>query len=169
MNRYVNPVDVLGPDVAKRVGTLKNGRRYVQAGQLATGMAWLADFLVFVVGLVAGTVVLASRPTLDDGQRGLGVIILLVAVPLLYGVFYGTGRGLGGLLAGTRLVRVKDGGRVGFAGPWAMLVRVLLLPFVIVAVVFGGGVGSPPGSFRRVSLDVAATNRLWAAEAPANS
>ncbi len=168
MNRYVDPVHVLGPDVAKRVEPLENGRRYVRPRQWPLFAAWLVDFLVFVVCLSVGAIALASVPTLDDAKVGLGVIVLIPALPLLYGVFYGTGRSLGALLAGTRLVRLKDGGRLGFSAPWAMLVRILLLPLLIVGSITGGG-GSPPGSLRRGSLDIEATNRLWAAEAAANS
>ena len=172
MNRYVDPVDVLGPDVAKRVEPLGNGRRYVRAGSWPMFVSWLVDWLVVVAGVLAGTVALATAPTLDDGTVGLGVIALLFAVPLLYGVFYGSGRALGGLLTGTRLVQLKDGGRPGLRAPWAMLVRVGLLPSVIVmswlAALSGGGSGSPPGSMRRASLDIAATDHLWAAEAAAN-
>ncbi len=172
MNRYVDPVDVLGPDVAKRVEPLGNGRRYVRAGSWPLFASWLVDWVVVVAGVVAGTVALATAPTLDDGQIGLGVIVLLFAVPLLYGVLYGSGRALGGLLTGTRLVQLKDGSRPGLRAPWAMLVRVGLLPFVIVmsyiGALSGGGFVSPPGSFRRASLDIAATDHLWAAEAAAN-
>ncbi|GAA1519682.1 hypothetical protein [Kribbella lupini] len=172
MNRYVDPVDVLGPDVAKRIEPLGNGRRYVRAGSWPLFFSWLVDWLVVVVGVLAGSVALTTVPTLDDGQVGLGAIILLFAVPLLYGVFSGSGRALGGLLTGTRLVQLKDGSRPGLRAPWAMLVRVGLLPFLIVmtlaAALSGGGSGSPPGSFRRASLDIAATNHLWAAEAAAD-
>ena len=70
-------------------------------------MAWLVDWLVVIAGVLAGTVALATAPTLDDGHVGLGVIALLFAVPLLYGVCYGNGRALGGLLTGTRLVAAE--------------------------------------------------------------
>lgn len=166
MNRYVDPVQVLGPDVAKRVEPLGNGGRYVRAGQWPLIFSWLIDFVVFVIVLVVGVVVLVSLG-LDDQQLGLGAVLLVPGAPLLYGVFYGNGRSIGAVLTGTRLVRLKDGGRLGLAGPWAMLVRLLLLPFLMVIVLIGafsGGTGSPPGSLRRGSIDAEATDRLWAAE-----
>ncbi|WBQ04751.1 hypothetical protein [Kribbella sp. CA-293567] len=173
MNRYVNPVDVLGPDVAKRVEPLGNGRRYVRPGAWTLFASWLVDSMVVGVGVLAGTAALVTAPTLDDGTVGVGVIALIFGVPLLYGVFYGNGRALGALLTGTRLVQLKDGGRPGFRGPWAMLVRVTLLPLLIIMFLVGslngGGTGSPPGSLRRGSMDVAPTYYLWAAEAAANS
>jgi hypothetical protein len=173
MNRYVDPVSVLGPDIAKRVEPLGNGRRYVRAGQWALFLAWLVDFLVVVFGVGIGMVALVvtdRQVGLGDAVVGLGVIGLVPGIPLVYGMCYGNGRALGAVLTGTRLVRLKDGGGLGFSAPWAMLVRVLLLPLLIVAVVVGalsGGGGSPPGSFIRASLDVDATHRLWAAESAA--
>ncbi|GAB3825976.1 hypothetical protein GCM10028799_46630 [Kribbella italica] len=163
-------MDVLGPDVAKRVEPLGNGQRYVRAGQWPMAAAWLVDVLVCAVCVFIGIVVLVSVSTIDDAMVGLGVIVLIPAVPLLYGVFYGNGRSLGALLTGTRLIRLKDGGRLGFSAPWAMLVRVVLLPFLIVIMLIGalgGGTGSPPGSLRRRSQDIDATHRLQTAEASA--
>ncbi|TWD81372.1 RDD family protein [Kribbella amoyensis] len=170
MNRYVDPAAVLGPDLAKRVEPLRNGRRYVRPGSWTTAFAWLVDFAVYVVVLFVGIGLLAARDSqspLGSDVVGLGVIALVLVVPLLYGMFYGNGRALGGLLTGTRLVRLKDGGRLGASAPWAMLVRVLLMPFLLVAILvgsFSGGTGSPPGSLRRSSIDIEASNRLWAAE-----
>ncbi|MEV6286092.1 hypothetical protein [Kribbella sp. NPDC051770] len=168
MSRYLDPAEVLGPDVAQRVEPLGNGRRYVRATQWALFFSWLVDFGVFVIGLFVGAMVLASVPSLDNVAVGTGVLVLVPAVPLLYGVLYGNGRSLGAVLTGTRLVQLKDGGRLGARGPWAMLVRLLLLPLLMVFVLIGafaGGTGSPPGSLRRGSIDVEASNRLWAAEA----
>jgi hypothetical protein len=72
--------------------------------------------------------------------------------------WYRDGRALGAVCTGTRLVRTRDGGRIGAQGPWAMLVRNILLPLLVAALVFcGGTVG---GELPRTSIDVARTRRL---------
>jgi RDD family len=170
VNRHVDLVSALGPEVAKRVEPFGDGRRYVRAGEWARILAWVVDFVVVVIGFVIGVVVLVmvdQQVALGNGAVGLGVLGLVVGVPLVYGMFYGNGRALGAVLTGTQLVRLKDGGRVGFWGPWAMFVRLLLLPLIVIGAVvgsFGGGGSSPPGSLRRVSLDLNATHHLWAAD-----
>ncbi|WP_328993679.1 RDD family protein [Kribbella sp. NBC_01245] len=165
MSMYIDPVNVLGPQIAKRVAPLGDGRRYVRAGEWTRLFAWLVDFVVCVFGMGIGFVALALMDPGNDTLL-LGLIGLLFGVPLVYGLFYGNGRVLGAVLTGTQLVRLKDGGRLGFWAPWAMLVRILLLPLVIFGVLVGsfGGGGSPPGTFYRVSLDRDATRWLWAAE-----
>ncbi|MFG1817811.1 RDD family protein [Kribbella sp. NPDC049174] len=168
MNRHVDPVVVLGAQVAKRVQPFGDGRRYVAAGEWARFLAWLVDLVVVVFGVGIGFVALAlvdGQVALSNGALTLALLGLIFGVPLVYGCFYGNGRALGAVLTGTQLVRLKHGGRLGFWASWAMLVRILL-PLFLVAVVasaFAGG-GSAPGSFVRVSLDVDATHRLWAAE-----
>jgi hypothetical protein len=167
MNRFVDPIDVIGPERTRRIEPLGDGRRYVRATPGALVAAWIVDFLVFLLTLVGGTVALMvseSQGTINAEAAALGIIALIFGIPLVYGVFYGNGRALGALLTGTRLIRVKDGGRLGFWAPWAMLVRVLLLP-ILVASMFGN---LPPGDLRRASMDVDATRALWEAEAAAN-
>lgn len=138
---------------------------YVPAGEGRRFLAWLVDFVVFVLAYAAGIVALAlvdrSRP-IDGGVIALIGIGLLFVVPLLYGLFYTGGRALGGVLTGTRLVRYRDGRRIGAKGPWAMLVRLILLPFGIAMTVFGGG--SPPGGSEppRVVVDLKRTRELRA-------
>ncbi|MQM26224.1 RDD family protein [Glycomyces albidus] len=145
-----------------RIERFGNGVPYVPARW--TGFfAWLIDFIVFVVGLAAGTAalaVLAESQRLGGGVVALGLLALLFAVPMLYGLCYWNGRALGALLTGTRLVRTSDGGRIGGKAPWAMFIRTVLLPLAVVATLTGGG--SPPGTLRRVSIDIAATRRLHA-------
>lgn len=154
----------------REIRTFGNGARYVPAGGWAQCFAWLIDFTVFVLGFLAGFVTLAlidrSRP-LSGGAILLGAVVLLFAVPLLYGLFFTNGRALGAVIAGTRLVRIRDGGRIGAAGPWAMVVRTILFPLFGAMLLIGalGGGGMPTGEaswIRRVSIDVARTRRLYA-------
>lgn len=152
----------LGPGVAKRVEAFTDGSLYVRAGEGARFLAWLLDFVMFVLTVVIGIVVVAGIDNaidLDDNAVALSLIGVIVLVPLLYGLLcYRNGRALGGVATGTRLVRATTGGRVGAAGPWAMFVRTLLLPLLIAAVVLGGT--SPGGSLSRVVVDATATREL---------
>ncbi|WP_340688113.1 hypothetical protein LCL61_19215 [Amycolatopsis coloradensis] len=152
---------VLGPKVAKRLGAFDDGTLYVSAGGWAELLAWLVDFAVYLLGAGAGFVVFAvatRNSAIPDSAALLTLLGLLIGIPVLYGLFFGGGRVLGAALTGTRLVRIKDGGRIGAAACWAMLVRTLLFPLLLVAMVLAGSGGV--GSVRRVSIDEEATRRL---------
>lgn len=151
----------LGPKVAKRLAKFDDGTLYVSAGGWAEFLAWLVDFAVYLLGTGIGFVVFAvatRNSALPDSAALLTLLGLLIGVPVLYGLFFGDGRVLGAALTGTRLVRIKDGGRIGAAACWAMLVRTLLFPLLLVAMVLAGSGGV--GSVRRVSIDEEATRRL---------
>jgi hypothetical protein len=142
-----------------KVKAFEDGTRYVPAGEWALFFTWLIDAVVFLLGLLVGVAVLAVVD-IGDGARTLGAVALLFAVPMLYGLCYTDGRALGALVTGTRLVRLRDGGRIGAKGPWAMLVRTVLMPIVVIGAVLGGGIVD--GTFKRASIDVARTRRLHA-------
>ena len=149
-----------GAKVAKRLDTFDDGTLYITAGGWARLLAWLADFVTYLLFAGAGfvTFALAARTnTVSDGTATLIVLGLLVGTPLVYGLFFGNGRAVGGALTGTRLVRAKNGERIGAAACWAMLVRTVLFPLLIIAVLTGGTV---EGSIRRISIDDDATRRL---------
>jgi hypothetical protein len=150
---------------ASEIQTFGDGTPYVPARDWAAFLAWLIDFTVFVLGFAVAFVVMAvidqARPEaqqFDDGTLVVVALVLLIAVPLILGLWFGNGRALGGVLTGTGLVRTRDGGRIGAKGPWVMLVRTILLPLLVAAVVFSG-VG-PGGRLPRTCIDVARTRRL---------
>ncbi|MFC4852679.1 hypothetical protein [Actinophytocola glycyrrhizae] len=152
----------LGTKIAKRLDTYEDGTFFVSAGEWARLLAWFVDFLVYLFCAVGGFVALAvAKPDVSDGVAALAMLGLLVGVPVLYGLFYGNGRVLGALLTGTRLVRVRNGDRIGAWACWAMLVRTLLFPILLVALTTTGSVGV--GSLRRISVDDAATRQLHVA------
>ncbi|MEO3817465.1 RDD family protein [Plantactinospora sp. B24E8] len=156
---------LLGPRTARRLAAFDNGTLYVEAGGGARFLAWLVDFVVFVLAVGVGFVVVSGvyvAAGLSDGVLVLLLAALLFGVPLLYGLCYGNGRALGAVLTGTQLVRIRDGGRVGARACWAMLVRTMFMPALLVAVTVGAA-GSPPGSLARTSIDRSATRRLHAA------
>ncbi len=153
-----------GPAVAKRVEMFDDGTLYVTAGGWARLLSWLVDFLVYLFGVSTGFVVFAVAvhdSDVSDNVAPLTLLGLLFGVPVLYGLFFGNGRALGAVLTGTRLVRVKNGHRLGASACWAMLVRTVLFPTLLVAFTVGGTI--PAGSLRRISIDDHATRRLHAA------
>jgi hypothetical protein len=157
---------VLGPQTAKRLAIFHNGVLYVNAGGWARFLGWLVDVVVSVLGMAVGVIVVvgvARGAGLDNGAAGgIGIATLFLA-PLLYGgLCFRNGRALGGVLAGTQVVRIKDGGRIGGWASWAMLVRVLY-PLLAIGMIIGalGGGGNAPGS-DRISVDPGAIRRLHA-------
>ncbi|MEV0676093.1 hypothetical protein AB0I60_06160 [Actinosynnema sp. NPDC050436] len=155
---------VLGEGPAARVRAFGDGTLYVEATWGAVFVAWLVDFLLVTgLAIAAGAAYYTSAPPTADPAVGAGLLTLalLVVLPLLYGWFYGDGRGLGALLSGTRLVRIKDGSRVGLAkAGWAMLLRTL--GFVVIGLIALSG-DSLDATQVRVSIDVEETARLRAA------
>ncbi|MEU8244154.1 RDD family protein [Actinoplanes missouriensis] len=163
---------VLGRRAAKRIAAFETGELYVEAGLIARTLSWFVDFLVFAAGGGAAFVLMAGATAsadLSDTTVTLLALALLVIVPMLYGLWYGNGRALGAILTGTRLVRVRDGGRIGRKACWAMLLRTVLMPLLIIVMIvsmFDGGVPSADGSVVRTSIDRDATERLRALDIP---
>lgn len=172
MSRPQTPLDIarqhvehaLGPKVAKRLDTFDDMSFYVMPGPWKRLFAWLVDVLFYLVLAGVGFVVFAAvtrNSEVSDNVAALTMIGLLIGTPILYGLFFGNGRGIGAVLTGTRLVRVKNGSRIGASGAWAMLVRTILFPVLTAALIFDGS--TSVGSLRRVSIDDDATRRLHAA------
>ncbi|NIK62502.1 RDD family protein [Kribbella shirazensis] len=152
---------MLGESVTKRVKAYKDGTLYVESTMSAALGAWLVDS-VLVNGTAIALGVLYYAGSTDPNKAAGSFVIalsLFVVLPLLYGWFYGNGRGVGALLTDTRLVRARDGSRVGLAkAGWAMLIRTLLIPLALLGALGGGGSVDAGGV--RVSIDVPATARL---------
>jgi hypothetical protein len=158
---------VFGPQTAKRLAMFHNGVLYVNPGGWARFLGWLVDVVVSVLGMAVGVFVAVGvgvAAGLDNRTAGgIGIATLFLA-PLLYGwLCFRNGRALGGVLAGTQVVHIKDGGRIGGWASWAMLVRILF-PLLAIGMIIGalGGGGTGPGS-DRVSVDPHAIRRLHAA------
>ena len=164
---------VLGRRVAKRTRACENGELYVEPGWAGVG-AWLIDAAVIALAAtVAAGGLYAARtagPLVDDATRrsaqiealaaGIGV---LVVAPLIYGLFYASGRVLGGWLTGTRLIRLRDSGRIGFpASCWAMFARTLGIGVLVISALLAEA-GAVDVSFGRVSRSESDTARLRAA------
>lgn len=154
---------VLGKN-ASRVNAFYDGSLYVDARARAAFGAWLVDCLL-VAGLAAAGAYSYYRARMFEADAATGAsvigLVLLVVLPLLYGFFYRDGRGLGALLTGTRLVRIRDGGPIGLGqAGLAMLIRTLLFPILLFGVLDGS---SGVVAEVRVSIDAQATERLRAA------
>lgn len=162
MRAQVAPV--LGVDAAGRLRAFKNGVLHIDTPLGRAFLAWLID-LVVVWGTALGLgFAMFARSTAPDAAIGASVItiLLLVALPFLYGWCYRNGRALGGVLTGTRLVRLADGHRIGWAkAGWALTIRSLFMPFVVLTVLESGASGD--FTSMRTSIDDDATARLWAA------
>jgi hypothetical protein len=109
-----------GAKVAKRLDMHKDGILYVSAGGWALLLSWLVDFVVVVLGVGVGFVAAVIAYPDVSGDVGLLIMLgLLVGVPMLYGgLCYRNGRALGAVLTGTRIVRVKNGRRLGATAWW---------------------------------------------------
>jgi len=156
-------VPVLGPDIARRLRAFRTGTLYVDAPLGRAFLAWLIDVVVvWGLALALGVAVFVASST-PDRATGAAVItiVALVVLPFLYGWCYRNGRALGGLLTGTRLVREADGGRIGWGkAGWAMAVRALFVPFLLLSLFDTGG---DTFSTVRTSIDDTGTRRLRAA------
>ncbi|WP_427891788.1 hypothetical protein ACQHIV_04085 [Kribbella sp. GL6] len=146
---------LLGQATAKRVRAYTDGGLYVSSTGWAAFWAWLVDSVLVNGSAVALGVAYGVRA--GDPNKGFYVAVaLLVVLPLLYGWFYANGRGVGAMLAGTRLVRMRDGSRIGLVkAGWAMLIRTLLWAFVIWCA-FDGAMFDQV----RESIDESATKQL---------
>ncbi|MFC0100920.1 hypothetical protein ACFFKH_25810 [Micromonospora marina] len=160
---------VLGARRAKRIAVFGNGALYVKADTMTQVMSWLIDFVVCLFAVAVGVVALSvvdRAVTLSGGALAGAALSWFVLVPVLYGLCYGNGRALGGVLTGTQLVCVKDGSRIGVKACWAMLVRTLFMPVLFVVLMvsaFSTGSSGTPGSLVRTGIDPDATRRLNAA------
>ncbi|MDI1460859.1 RDD family protein [Catellatospora sp. KI3] len=160
---------ILGPRTARRLATFGDGTPYVRAGEGRRILAWLIDFAVYLLAVGAAVVVVSLvrvRSGLSDEAVTVLALSSLFVVPVLYGLCYGDGRALGAVVTGTQLVRVADGGPIGAKACWAMLIRTVLMPALLVVLIAGALAGAggdaPGGSQVRVSIDRAATRRLRA-------
>lgn len=149
---------LLGNDLARRIRTSSTGILHVAARLRRTFLAWFVDFFfVVAISVGVGAAVYNSSKAADPAKPAVFTsLITLLVFPWLYGWFFRNGRALGGWLAGTRLVRIKDGQRIGWTkAGWAMFIRVFFLPFMILTLL-------EDFDFHpvRTSIDIQATEQL---------
>ncbi|ACL41926.1 hypothetical protein Achl_3975 (plasmid) [Pseudarthrobacter chlorophenolicus A6] len=146
----------------KRLKTLANGRRVIKAKDRYIFGAWLLDWSIILV-LSLGTYI-----ALLNGDPLVALIAALAVWPagsFIYGLTTCHRRSLGQAAAGTRTVRLDNGGIPGFwrAG-WVMFVRMVIYPFVVAVLLLGALGGSANADLdakdRHVSIDVRATAAL---------
>lgn len=130
--------------------------------------AWAVDFVfVLVVSLTVGAAMGKASYNPDSGIL-MGVLSWFF-FPWLYGFFCVGGNTLGTLLAGTRLVKLRDGSAPGFwRNGWLMFLRVVLFPFVPLNALLNAmnGDTSPTTRKHHVSISKAETAALRGAGRP---
>lgn len=154
---------LLGREAAGRLRAFRNGELYIDGPPGRSFLAWLIDFALIVIGSVlAAVAVYAGSSSSDPAPAAVGAAVAaLLVLPLLYGWCYRNGKALGGRLTDTRLVRTRDGGRIGWGkAGWAMLIRTMILPLLIWGLLEAG---SSDFSTVRTSIDDGTTERLRAA------
>jgi hypothetical protein len=150
----------LGESQAKGLGAFGDGTLYSQSiGRSIT--AWLIDAVVIVGVAIAIALSYYHGHRYDQGAIGTMIFILIsgtLVVPFVYGWFYSNGRAIGGLVTGTRLVRAKDGSKIGLLGAgWALFIRFWIGFDFIFGALNGSDVFENPA---RVSIDSKATQQL---------
>lgn len=149
---------VLGEDLAARIKTSSTGILHVSATWRRTFLAWFIDFLSVIMASVGvGAAIYNSSDAPEPTKLTVVTSFITVLIsPWFYGWFFRNGRALGGWVAGTRLVRIKDGQRIGWTkAGWAMFIRVFFLPFMILTLL-------EDFDFHpvRISIDIQATEQL---------
>lgn len=149
---------LLGKNLASRIRMSSTGILYISATLPRAFLSWLVDefFVLVVSAIVAVTIYSFSRASDPVKPAVFTGIIMLLVFPWFYGWFFRNGRALGGWITDTRLVRIKDGQKIGWTkAGWAMSVRVFFLPFLILTLL-------ESFDFQpvRTSIDIKATEQL---------
>ncbi|NUP58483.1 MAG: hypothetical protein HOQ06_03265 [Pseudarthrobacter sp.] len=129
----------------KRVKTLRDGTRVVEATIWRTVKAWAVDFGVVALLALAMAILVGNSPTGTPGAAaGAGAATWLVA-PWLYGFCCARGRSLGSFATDTEVVQVGTGQPPGFwrAG-WVMFARTVLFTVLVLVLLLGVAEGSSP-------------------------
>ncbi|WP_425863933.1 RDD family protein [Arthrobacter sp. TWP1-1] len=152
----------IGAWSGNRTAPFRNGSWGVRATDRRIVAAWAVDLLVVLVPVIA----VAASATKGSGSIGAGIFVG-ITVWLLFPWFYGFccagGNTLGTLLAGTRLVKLRDGSAPGFwRNGWLMFLRTVLFPLMPLNAVLNSinGVGSETERKHHVSIDKAETKAL---------
>lgn len=143
--------------VERQLITLGDGRTVAPARDREVLIAWSIDaLLVFLTTFAVYVALAALFPDPFSFARELNALAALPAVAVVYGFTTSYRRSLGQRIAGTRTLRIDNGGALGFwrAG-WMMLLRVLILPAVFLFCMLGGGTFGIKD--RHVSIDALAT------------
>lgn len=145
-----------------RTAQFRDGSWGVRARDSRIVGAWAIDMAIVLLPVIG----VAASAAQGSGSVGAGIfvgILIWLLFPWLYGAFCAGGNTLGTLLAGTRLVKLRDGSAPGFwRNGWLMFLRTVLFPLVPLNAVLDAINGGGPEAERKhhVSIDKAATRAL---------
>jgi hypothetical protein len=140
-----------------RLVPLGDGRTVAPARDREVFLAWGLDaVLVFLTALGFYLFLCCSMPAPFPFARELAGLAGWPAAALIYGFATAYHRSLGQLTAGTRTLRIDNGGALGFwRSGWMMVLRVLILPAVFIFCLCGGSTFGIKD--RHISIDALAT------------
>ena len=156
------PQPGIGAWSGERTAPFHNGSRGVRARDAKIIGAWAVDMVAVLIPVVG----IAASAAMGSGSIGAGIflgVLVWLLFPWIYGFCCAGGNTLGTLLAGTRLVKLKDGTAPGFwRNGWLMFLRTVLFPLVplnaLLDAVNGGA--EPTQRKHHVSIDKAQTRAL---------
>lgn len=162
-------VPSIGAWSGERTGQFRNGVWGVRARDGRIIAAWAIDMVV-VFGLATFLGVAMARASYNTDSGVLMGILVLLFFPWIHGFFCIGGNTLGTLIAGTRLVKLRDGTAPGFwRSGWLMFLRTVLFLLVPLNALLNAmnGDTDPVNRKHHVSIDKAATRALQRSEARA--
>jgi hypothetical protein len=151
----------IGAWSGERTARFHNGSWGVRARDGQIVAAWAVDFVIVV--LPAVFVAISAKDSAGLGAAIFVGILVWLFFPWIYGFFCAGGNSLGTLVAGTRLVKLKDGSAPGFwRNGWLMFLRTVLFPLQPVNAILDALNGSTPAARRKhhVSVDKAGMRAL---------
>ncbi len=152
----------IGAWSGERTGQFRNGTWGVRARDLRIIAAWAVDMVV-VLGVSALVAVPMAKASYSVDVGVFMGIVMWLFFPWVYGFVCMSGNTLGTLIAGTRLVKLRDGSAPGFwHSGWLMCLRTLLFLFVPLNSLLNAMNGNTDPVLRKhhVSIDKAATRAL---------
>lgn len=137
--------------------TLGDGRTVAPARDQEVLLAWGLDaVLVFLAALGLYLVLSCTMASPFPYARELAALAGWPAAAAVYGFTTTHHRSLGQRIAGTRTLRIDNGGSLGFwRSGWMMVLRVLILPVVFLFCLCGGSTFGIRD--RHISIDALAT------------
>jgi hypothetical protein len=156
------PVPGIGAWSGNRTGTFLDGSWGVRAKDGKIVLAWAVDMaVVLLVAAVAGTGLGKSSASVGAGVT-VGILVWFL-FPWAYGFCCVGGNTLGTLIAGTRLLKLRDGSGPGFwRSGWLMFLRTVLFLLMPLNAVLDAMNGMDTDSRRKyhVSIDKSETRQL---------
>lgn len=153
----------IGAWSGNRTGPFLNGSWGVRARDRQIVAAWAIDMVIVLLPVIA----VGASAAKGSDSIGAGIflgIVMWLLFPWFYGFCCAGGNTIGTLIAGTRLVKLRDGSGPGFwRNGWLMFLRTVLFPLVPLNALLDAlnGGGSESQRKHHVSIDKKATYALY--------